>query len=92
MPRGDDPEATVGGEVRGDGDGAAMGETAGLLGGIGSSSGLDSLVLLHDVRPTSSALAAGLHDLAMLVVATVPFVLVRVVRWLLVRLGVPEHR
>ncbi|KAG1660815.1 hypothetical protein FOA52_010240 [Chlamydomonas sp. UWO 241] len=93
----------VGGAEREEGNGVAQREESQeshrlltqarvtMSGGSGGSVEQLGLLQQHEVFPTSSPLLAGLHDFAMLVVATVPFVVMRMLRWVLARLGVPEH-
>jgi hypothetical protein len=65
----------------------------GMTNGHGHEEGTTTgLLQTFDVSPTSSRLLQGVKDVAMLVLITVPFLLLRAARYLLSWLGVTEHR
>ena len=69
------------------GDGASMGPTEDTT--TASTSGL---LRRWEVQPTASRLLQGLRDVAMLVVAVLPFLVLRATRYVIGWLGISEHR
>lgn len=57
-----------------------------------SAAATTGLLQRFDAMPTGSRLLQGLRDLAMLVVVVVPFLVLRAARYILVWLGITEHR
>lgn len=54
----------------------------------------DKVALLQrfETQSTGSRLLAGTCDLLMLISIALPFIMLRAMRWILARMGIPEHR
>lgn len=71
---------------------AATGDSTPMLQQQDESAATTGLLQRFDVMPTGSRLLQGLRDVAMLVVVAIPFLVLRAARYILVWLGITEHR
>lgn len=71
---------------------AASGDSTPMLQQQDDSAATTGLLQRFDVMPTGSRLLQGLRDVAMLVVVVIPFLVLRAARYILVWLGITEHR